>query len=233
MPIRTISLEEIISKLSSLHNNLATHSPDRADIQLSLQRLEGLISKTHELELLERSEPKDEKNIEILANYVISKISQLSMALLSQQLASTALKTDLICLWLTIWANRRGTKIKPLSVVVNAIAQLANRLKTETELIQLHELIIEIETSAISQNESKPDEATQLLLLNSAIVATRTLEPKRMELAFDRIARLLPNDAADFFAQAMQQLDIIGYPPPVRQVVEAYYKKYTNAHTLH
>ena len=70
--------------------------------------------------------------------------------------------------------------------------------------------------------------------MNRAIVATRTLDPGLMESAFDTLVTELPEDAPRFFAEGMGQLDIVGYPPRVREVMTRYYVRFgSTSNTLH
>ena len=71
-----------------------------------------------------------------------------------------------------------------------------------------------------------------MLLLNYAIVTTRTHDPTPMIAAFDTLVNYLPEEAAQFFAEGMGQLDRVGYPAPVREVIEHYYLVWSTS-TLH
>jgi hypothetical protein len=53
-----------------------------------------------------------------------------------------------------------------------------------------------------------------------------------MEQAFEQLLIRLPEDAAGFFREGLQQMDIIGYPDHVRRVMEKFFQL-TNNPTLH
>jgi hypothetical protein len=53
-----------------------------------------------------------------------------------------------------------------------------------------------------------------------------------MESVFEQLVFRLPEDAPGFFAEGMHQMDIIGYPDHVRNVMKTYYQL-TNQPTLH
>jgi hypothetical protein len=53
-----------------------------------------------------------------------------------------------------------------------------------------------------------------------------------MEPVFERIVTLLPEDAPGFFAEGIKQLDIVGYPEPVRVMMQNFYRR-THPETLH
>ncbi len=89
---------------------------------------------------------------------------------------------------------------------------------------------------AVSQDtdRSDPRRPWRLLLLNRAIVATRSLKPALMEVAFDAVLEHLPEEAARFFEEGMAQMDALDYPPHVRAVIERYYlRQGAPPHTLH
>ena len=69
--------------------------------------------------------------------------------------------------------------------------------------------------------------------MNRAIVATRTHQPDVMEEAFTVLVRHLPEDAPGFFNQGMEQMDLLNYPPHVREVMERYYTKWSVKRSLH
>lgn len=53
-----------------------------------------------------------------------------------------------------------------------------------------------------------------------------------MTRAFDTLIHYLPEDATNFFSEGMGQLDAVGYPQPVREVVEHYSLMWSTS-TLH
>ena len=78
-----------------------------------------------------------------------------------------------------------------------------------------------------------PGRPWRLLNLNRAIVATRTHQPDIMEEAFSTLAEQLPNDAPGFFTQGMEQMDLLNYPPQVREVMDRYYRQWSVNRSLH
>jgi hypothetical protein len=81
--------------------------------------------------------------------------------------------------------------------------------------------------------KSNPGRPWRILLLNRAIIATRTHRPELIELAYDNLVRQLPEEAPQFFRQGMQQMVALDYPLPVRRVVEKYYNLWSVERTLH
>jgi len=73
----------------------------------------------------------------------------------------------------------------------------------------------------------------RVLLLNHCIVATRSHNTGLMEDAFALLSARLPEDAARFFTEGMQQMDALDYPQRVREVMEKYHRRWTVNRSLH
>ncbi len=145
-----------------------------------------------------------------------------------------------LVLTLALLIARHEGELKTMEPVVHQLALLANQLKKPAELTQLYRIIDEV-LDAMSPTfaesyEVEPDPANpwRLLLLNRAIVATRTHNTKLMEPAFDAIVELLPGDCEPFFEEAMEQMELIDYPAEVRELVKGYYlQHHFQGRTLH
>jgi hypothetical protein len=72
-----------------------------------------------------------------------------------------------------------------------------------------------------------------VLLLNHGIVATRSHNTALMEQAFAQLTRHLPEDAARFFTEGMQQMDALDYPDHVREVMAKYHRRWAPDRSLH
>ena len=81
--------------------------------------------------------------------------------------------------------------------------------------------------------KSNPGRPWRILHLNRAIVATRTHQPDVMDEAFTLLTECLPEDAPGFFSQGMEQMDLLNYPPHVREVMNRYYRKWSVNRSLH
>lgn len=142
-----------------------------------------------------------------------------------------------LCFPFALWISRHGGQFTTLEPVVDAIAELANRLDTPDQLADLYvmvdELIEILEPPAYSASERWTKQPWRILVLNRAIVATRSLKPELIERAYDGVAELLPEEAPRFFEEALEQMDVIGYPDRVRQVVVQFYKTHCGKRTLH
>ncbi len=158
------------------------------------------------------------------------------------------------------WIVRQEGTILALDLAVNSLAFIANRVQDPNTLGWLSDEIgrvIEAETIAARESatdviaqigrviEAVPDslrhsstsnlesEPWQVLNLNRSIIATRSHDTERMQEAFERLITLLPNDACHFFKQGLEQMDIVGYPDPVRQIMLQYYTRSCEPQQLH
>ena len=138
---------------------------------------------------------------------------------------------------LMIWFAKHKFVIHDIELFVNAISNTANRIQNPQQLAELTDVIdviIDVSSADIKADldKSNPGRPWRVLNLNQAIIATRSLDPKRMESVFEQLVFRLPEDAPGFFAEGMEQMDIIDYPDHVRNVMQTYYQL-TNQPTLH
>jgi len=136
------------------------------------------------------------------------------------------------------WIARHGGQLLHLEPVVDALARSANRTQDPGELLVLYQAMGEIIDAAapvIRQDLEKtnPGRPWRILHLNRAIVATRSHQPDVMDEAFAVLTEHLPEDAAGFFTQGMEQMDLLNYPPHVREVIDRYYRKWSVNRSLH
>jgi hypothetical protein len=139
---------------------------------------------------------------------------------------------------MALWVAGHDGQLLTLEPVVDALAQAANSTGEPEELFSLYEAMTEImaATSPMIARDLEivnPGRPWRLLNLNRAIVATRTHQPDIMEEAFSTLAEQLPNDAPGFFTQGMEQMDLLNYPPQVREVMDRYYRKWSVNRSLH
>jgi hypothetical protein len=139
---------------------------------------------------------------------------------------------------LALWIARHDGQIDTLEPVVDSLALLANRLTEPRELEALSTIMGEI-CKAVSPviredlERINPVRPWRVLLLNRAIVATRSHNTAIMEEAFGVLTQYLPEDTARFFTEGMQQMEALDYPDPVRRVMEKYHRQWTLNRSLH
>ena len=114
----------------------------------------------------------------------------------------------------------------------------ANKTSEAAELESLSGIMGEI-AAAVSPviredlEKINPGRPWRVLLLNNGIVATRSHNPDTMEAAFAVLTSHLPEDAARFFTEGMEQMEALDYPPQVRQVMEKYHRQWAVNRSLH
>jgi len=143
-------------------------------------------------------------------------------------------RTDLeiVILAAADWIMRHDGQIRALDPVVNSLANFSNRMHDPASLEPITHFmgrVIQASASLIKEDLEKtnPGRPWRVLHLNRGIVATRTHNPELMEKVFEDLVRYLPEDAAAFFAEGMQQMEALNYPPPVRQVMGRFFDLWT------
>jgi hypothetical protein len=139
---------------------------------------------------------------------------------------------------ISLWITRQGGHISKLELVVNSLAAWANELQDTVQIADLARVIREIIDAASDEirqdiEQSNPMRPWRIINLNYGIVATRSQDPVLMDQAFAQLVDNLPQDARAFFREGMQQMDIVGYPDEVREVVERYDRMWGSGDTLH
>ncbi len=139
---------------------------------------------------------------------------------------------------LACWFAQREGELGYLGPVVNGAASVANRLSQPAELGQLYVLLTEVVNAVKPQvwqdtASTDPTRPWRVLLLNRAIVATRSHQPLLMEEAFESLIEHLPEEAPGFFREGMEQMDALNYPARVRALVQRYYDQWCGQRVLH
>lgn len=179
----------------------------------------------------------DDKDISQIGDYALTLIEGLVGLV---QAESGQQNRDLIRLTVPValWVAKHGGKIDQLELVVNSLAGYANDLREPIELADLCCVFRDIVAAASDRvrqdlEQSNPMRPWRILNLNYGIVATRSHNPELIEEAYASLIENLPQDARQFFREGMQQMDIVGYPQEVREVVEKYDRMWGADSTLH
>ncbi len=175
----------------------------------------------------------------------VSRIGQYVLDLLDGIVAFVQSKTgeedrDLLRLSLpvSLWVARHGGKLSQIDMTVNSLAGYANETTESQKLAELSAVIKEIIDACDDEIRRDLEQTNmmrpwRILNLNYGIVATRSHQPELIEQAYETLIKNLPQDAREFFKQGAQQMDIVGYPDEVRQVVERYNKMWGAESLLH
>lgn len=181
--------------------------------------------------------PSSEEEMDDLANHGLRLLNELCHLAKKLGCEESYYKFEQLSLPLAVWSAQHHFVLNDIEIIINAISHIANNTQDTRFLSRLAEMIEHIIDSIspeIKQDMDKtnPDRPWRVLNLNHGIIATRSLDPKRMEAVFSQLLYRLPDDAAGFFAEGMEQMDIIDYPPHVRSVMQSYFQL-TNQPTLH
>ena len=136
----------------------------------------------------------------------------------------------------TDWIIRHDGRIRTMEPVVNAFSDIANTLHDPRELEKMASFMSQVlKHCPVLVKDTETTDAERpwrLLHINRGIVATRTHNPVLMQVVFDELVRAVPDEAPDFFREGMQQMDALGYPDEVREVMSRYYADWTRP-TMH
>lgn len=173
-----------------------------------------------------------------LLTHGLDLLTQLSALAERLRLPQAARSLDALALPLACWLIRRGAELHSPEPVVEAASILANALRDPGDLAALFGLMREV-TEAFSplriqeSASGDPSHPWRRLLLDRAVVATRSLSPPLMSEAFDLLCEQMPEAAPDFFRESMGRIDALDYPEPVRKTVALYYARWSAGQRLH
>lgn len=173
-----------------------------------------------------------------LGEYAIYIVSGSEYMLQQAQKNSLAQHNNILLVGLALWIDDHGGEIAEPEKLVDIMAELANQttdIEDMTAIFHILGNLINACSMTIKQDTDKSDtnRPWRVLNLNRCIVATRTHDPAIMEQAFTDLITNLAEDAADFFAQGIQQVRQPGYPQAARQVMQRYHDRYNPPVTTH
>jgi len=231
-----------------LHAAIADHfseiTAQTADDSTTEERPEQLLAGMEQaIDMMEHAAARQGEAV--LSDVEITEIGDFALGLLEAlvdrvETVSGRQERDLmrLAIPISLWLARQGGHINKLELVVNSLAAWANELHDTLQIAELARVIREI-IDAASHEIRKDLEQTnsmrpwRILNLNYGIVATRSHDPALMDEAFAVLVENLPKDARTFFREGMQQMDIVGYPEEVREVVKKYDRMWGSGDTLH
>lgn len=183
------------------------------------------------------NDPEAPRELRILGEHGLQLLTSLAEYAGRLGLARHARRLRDLCFPFALWVVRCDGSFSSWEPVVDAVAELANRLSDADDLAelcaQLDELLEAGDPVPGRAAERSDQHPWRILVLNRAIVATRSYRPDLMEKAFAAVVEWLPREAPGFFEEAMEQMDVVGYPDPIRAVVETYYRSVCGQRTLH
>jgi hypothetical protein len=173
-----------------------------------------------------------------LGDYGIKLLVDFSSIAAGLEMPQASEEMEDLTLPMALWIVRHQGELRTLEPVINSLARLANRFREPSQLTQLYDLSVELIRALeplMRQERRRVEKAHpwSILLMNQAIIATRSYRPELIEEAFQTLCRLLPGQAPDFFREGMEQMETLKYPQQVKQVVEKYYNLWGQPRTLH
>jgi hypothetical protein len=223
-----------LSKTSSLVD--PEHSPTM--LQDAMHRLVEILRILDQPSPTESEKPFEDNELNELGDYGINLLIDFSSLAAELELSEQSRELEDLSLPMGLWLVRHHGQLRTLEPIVNAVARLANTFHEPLQLIELYdvtqELLKGVELNAGSTHEhGQVSQPWRILLINHAIIATRSHRPGLIDEAYETLTQYLPNDAPDFFKEGMIQMDTLDYPRQVREVVEKYYNLWCLPRTLH
>jgi hypothetical protein len=155
------------------------------------------------------------------------------VASISTELVSGNSESDPeLIIGVALWAIRHQVPITVVEPVVNALAERANNAANKQELAAVFGLMQGViahvrDRLAPDLERSNPERPWRLLHANLAITAIRTEDPDMMDFAFDALDEALPDERANFYAEALALALSPRIPAAVRERIAARQCKWT------
>lgn len=135
-------------------------------------------------------------------------------------------------LGIAAWIIANKGEIRTAHSIVNAIAELANSTQDPEILASYAKFtgdVIDFCANIITQDLEKTDPLRpwRLLQFNRAIMATRSHDTDLLRRVYDEFVKALPEEAPGFFREGMNEMERLGYPDHVREVVQEYFDEWT------
>ena len=126
------------------------------------------------------------------------------------------------------WVIQYSGQLNHIEPITNAFAHSANNMTDKRSLRALVELMTMVVNACSDPIKHDLDSSSlyrpwRLLLINRSIVATRTHDLGLIKQVFDDMVFYLPQDAASFFSEGMDEINSLDYPPEVQKLIEQYF----------
>ncbi|MBT3032489.1 MAG: hypothetical protein JAY75_16930 [Candidatus Thiodiazotropha taylori] len=213
------------------------HSPSA--LQQAMHRLMELLEiLSGQVDSARENPPPSLNELSELGDYGIQLLVDFSTVAAGLKMPQESEEMEDLTLPMALWLVRHNGELRTLEPVINSLARLANRFREPSQLRQLYELSMELIKALEPTMQQEPvrlekAQPWSILLMNQAIIATRSYQPELIEEAYQTLCRLLPDQAPNFFREGMEQMDALNYPQQVREVVEKYYNLWGQPRTLH
>ena len=187
---------------------------------------------------IENSDRLKPDEINELGEYGLTLLEEMSAFAEDLGLGDIANSIEDLAFPFAIWLARNEVELKNITPVVNALSRKVNVI-TEThmmrQLFNYTNEIIDCLNPDIPQDTEKndPQRPWRVLVINRALLAARSHDIDLMKNAFDFLSEQLPEEAASFFEDSVEQMHLARYPEPVKELIQHYFLMHCTSHTLH
>ncbi len=201
-------------------------------IQRALEELQPLLATVMAAETISAEDSTK------LGDYGLRLLEELQQHAESLELQHEAQTLMRLCLPFGLLMMHKGARLLTPEPVVNAIADLAN---TQTDPLVLQDLFAKVTEIMAGFDEDLRGSDTldgystpwKILLLNRAIIATRSHRQDLIDQAYADIVRYLPRQAKAFFEESAEQMRKVDYPQEVKDSVMLWHQRYVEKPYLH
>ncbi len=217
------------SEIQTAYGRRAPAASDQINPSQLIEAMEQFLAVLSDLDREEgETGPILNDDVNQLGDYGLSLLTDLAAWARQLELGDAYAEMQKVSLATADWIIRHQGRIRTLEPVVNALADMANRVTDPVLLEQMARFMGEIIRACddfIRQDMEKanPGRPWRLLQLNRGIVATRSGNPALMAQVFDELAQALPEEAPGFFEQGMQQMEALNYPAQVREIMARFH----------
>ncbi len=243
MTISSIELNDIREAFTVLSDIICENwegaeEPTPSMISKAVLQLFEVLSRSESTSLQPDDQQIKPEEIQELGEYGLALFEEMSSYAADMGLNDVAEQMEDLTFPFAVWLARKNSEIKNIAPVVNALTRKANQIEDTNLLKQLYHYINEIIDNlspSITQDLEKTEtrHPWRILIINRAIIATRSHDQELMTRAFDFLIEQLPEEAALFFEEGVEQMYLIDYPEHVKDLMQRYYLLHGTSRTLH
>lgn len=171
------------------------------------------------------------EEVDELGTHALECLTDLGLWAYQLQLDDARSAFEDLALDVALWIAGRGGRIAVLEPAVNAVARRANATRDTAGLRALYGQARALADHAAPEIAEGRDATTlqpwTTLLLNGAIIATRTQHPALMNEAWDRLEAHLPDQCAAFYAEGLRESQKPSYATHVSDLLGERFAKWT------
>jgi len=229
------AIEDLLARLKADNNKQSTAA---LDMIVAMKRNIDVMERVSADFSSARKNALKTDDVNKIGEYALTLLDELSNVAANRNMQQTMLLLHKLSIPVAMWIADHGGKVSKLDVIVNAIANYANELTDQEQLIAFCDVIRKVIFSVTDEikmdmEATNPMRPWRILNLNWGIVATRSHNTEAMEVVFNQLVKNIPADARQFFKEGMQQMGVIDYPEKVKVVMEKYNNLFSDNGNLH